>query len=90
MNGVTIIETDKLNALFEQMEQMIAYVKAATQKTPSLLTTAQVAERMGLSVSTIERIKSDIGYATIGGRYMFKRTDVEAHIEENYTRRKAS
>ena len=90
MKGVTIIETEKFQELLDQLETMVQYVKAASAKTPSLLTTAEVAERTGLSKSTIERIKSDIGYATIGGRYMFKRTDVEAHIEENYTRRKAS
>ena len=87
MTGITIIETEKLEEMIGKLDIMLAYVKATSQP---LMSISQVAERTGLSKSTIERIKSDIGYTTIGGCYRFKRKDVELYIEENYLSRKAS
>jgi excisionase family DNA binding protein len=83
MNGVTIIETEKFQELLDQLKTMMDYIHSATLKSQPLLSIAQVAEMTGLSKSTIERIKADIGYTTIGGCYRFKRTNVDLHIEEN-------
>ena len=92
MNGVTIIETKKLNALFEQMETMVEFVKQASVpvEPQKLMTISEVMKMTSLSRSSIDKYKSDIGYTTIGGCYRFKRKDVELYIEENYLSRKAS
>ena len=91
MNGVTIIETEELNAIRQQLVTIANFISESNIKEPSLLTISQVAERTGLSNSTIERVREDIGYTSIGGCYRFKAKDVESWIDENYTKiRRAS
>ena len=81
-------ESTKEEVKPDKLDIMVAYVKATIDKSTTLLTISEVATKTGLSKSTIERIKDDIGYVTFGGRYMLKIKDVDIYIEDNYTRGK--
>jgi len=81
-------ESTKEEVKPDKLDIMVAYVKATIDKSTTLLTISEVATKTGLSKSTIERIKDDIGYVSIGGRYMLKIKDVDNYIEDNYTRGK--
>jgi len=98
MNGVTIIETDKLNAIIANMERMVAYVRDAAQETKlgkkAYLSLSETAEFTGYSVKWVRNNKDEIGCSKVGGDYRFKRTDVIEFMEQNYfkaqNRRRAS
>ena len=92
MNGVSLIETETLQALIGSVEDLkltvmstIAELKDA--KKP-YLTGQDLQELTGFSKTWVNDNKQDIGYSIVGGCLRFKRSDVNEYMEKNYFKSK--
>jgi hypothetical protein len=93
MEGISLVETQTMQALIAEVKDMKAVVvtalaELASSKKP-YLTAQEVMEITGFGHNWLHQHKQDIGYSTIGTSIRFKRKDVEAYMEANYFKSKA-
>jgi hypothetical protein len=93
MNGLTVVETEVLQALIvklDRVEKLFTDTAAQLKETKKPYLTAQeVMEVTGFGKSWLNDNKQNIGFSTVGGCLRFKRSDVEAFMSTNYFKTKA-
>ena len=92
MNGVTIIETEALNALFAKIETMSDQFNQIAQelkesKSP-YMNSKQVMEITGHGKTWLNDNKHLIGFSKDNGQLKFKRSDVIEFMESGYYKKK--
>ncbi len=90
-NPFEIIE-ERLSGIEAKLDNLIEELIVADKSShsyPKWVTTKQLAQQLGLSTSTITKLRgTKIPYYKMGGRIMFKRQEVDEYIEK--TRHKTS
>jgi excisionase family DNA binding protein len=92
MEGVSIVPTETLQALIgtvEKMELIVVSTLAQLKEfeTKKWMTINEVVEFTGLSRSTVNVHRIDIGFSGSGNCIRFKRSDVEEFMELNYSKK---
>jgi excisionase family DNA binding protein len=88
MKGVTIIETETLNALIGSIEDLKHTVLSTIAELKTLkdpyMTTQEVAAYTKFGKKWVQDNKDKIGRSMPGNHCRFKRSDVEAFMEDGY------
>lgn len=88
MTEISVVQNQTLEQLIGEVSQLknaiqvtLSDLKGASK---AYLSINEVVEITGLSRSSINRYRDEIGFTNSGGCIRFKRKDVEAFMEENY------
>lgn len=88
MEGVTIIETARLEQMERNVETLVEFVnKAVTDlqnASKPYMTEQEVIEFTGMSRTTVYRHRDEIGFSRPAGTNRFKRTDVINFMNQSY------
>lgn len=88
MQGVTIIETQTLQALISKIETLqdivLSTISELKDSRKPYLNSQEVMQLLDRGHSWLNDNKDKIGYSKRTGTLLFKRTDVEAFIESDY------
>jgi hypothetical protein len=85
-------EEDRVKRLFKQMEQMRSQIKAVKKNNRPLfngegfLTDAELSARLSISRRSLQdwRDHGVIGYIKLGGKVIYRESDVEKLLRDNY------
>lgn len=75
---------ERLNAIEKKLDSlMLNFEKKEDSSLPTWLTSKQLANHLGVSVSAITKLRgSKIPYYKIGGRILFKRQEIDEFIQK--------
>jgi len=92
MEGVTIIETGKLNELIAGIETLkittLTAIKELKESKKPYLNVAETMELTGFSKAWVNNNKAKIGFCSVEGSIRFKRSDVESFMNNRYFKSK--
>lgn len=92
MNGISLVETETLQALISKVEQMEATVTGfaadLSNTKQQYLSPKDVMALTGFSRDWVSDHQQEIGFSTIGGQIRFKRKDLEEYMSQNYFKTK--
>jgi excisionase family DNA binding protein len=91
-NDLITRRSEQVVAFFKSIDKMLSCIEAAVKENrPTLggerfLTDKEVSERLKVSRRTLQDYRTDgkIGYFQLGGKVLYRESDIEKMLEEGY------